>query len=101
MYYLHSANPHHLPPTSLANVGKTDQAMHQYELGLFFDSVDNGRMPAVSYLKPARAQDPNNSDPLSAQMFLVDTINHLQRSPYWGETAVVIAWTIPTAGTTT
>jgi len=34
-------------------------------------------------------------------MFLVDTINHLQRSPYWGETAVVIAWTIPTAGTTT
>jgi phospholipase C len=25
-------------------------------------------------------------------MFLVDTINHLQRSPYWGETAVVIAW---------
>ena len=92
MYYLHSANPHHLPLTSLANVGKTDQAVHQYELGLFFDSVDNGRMPAVSYLKPARAQDPNNSDPLSAQMFLVDTINHLQRSPYWGETAVVIAW---------
>jgi phospholipase C len=94
MYYLHSANPHHLPPTSLANVGKTDQATHQYELSLFFDAVDNGRMPAVSYLKPARAQDdhPSNSDPLSAQMFLVDTINHLQRSPYWGETAVVIAW---------
>ncbi|MBV8132248.1 MAG: alkaline phosphatase family protein [Alphaproteobacteria bacterium] len=94
MYYLHSANPHHLPPTSAANVGKTDQAMHQYELSLFFDAVDNGRMPAVSYLKPARAQDdhPSNSDPLSAQMFLVDTINHLQRSRYWAETAVIIAW---------
>ena len=94
MYYLHSANPHHLPPTSATNVGKTDQAMHQYELSLFFDAVDNGRMPAVSYLKPARAQDdhPNNSDPLSAQMFLVDTLNHLQRSRYWPSTAVIIAW---------
>ena len=94
MYYLHSANPHHLPPISAANVGKTDQAMHQYDLSLFLQAVDNGRMPAVSYLKPARAQDdhPSNSDPLSAQMFLVDTINHLQRSPYWASTAVIIAW---------
>ena len=94
MYYLHSANPHHLPPTSVANVGKTDQAMHQYELSLFFDAVENGRMPAVSYLKAPRAQDghPSNSDPLSEQMFLVNTINHLQRSPYWAETAVIIAW---------
>ena len=59
MYYKHSANPHHLPPISPANVGKTDQAMHQYELSLFFDAVDNGRMPAVSYLKPARAGRPS------------------------------------------
>jgi phospholipase C len=94
MYYLHSANPHHLPPTSAANVGKTDQAMHQYELSVFFDAVDNGRMPAVSYLKAPRAQDghPSNSDPLSEQIFLVDTINHLQRSKQWAETAVIIAW---------
>ena len=59
MYYKHSANPHHLPPISPANVSKTDQAMHQYELSLFFDAVDNGRMPAVSYLKPARAGRPS------------------------------------------
>jgi phospholipase C len=25
-------------------------------------------------------------------MFLVDTINHLQRSRYWAQTAVIIAW---------
>jgi phospholipase C len=31
-YYLHSANIHHLPPTSAKMVGKTDQAMHQYDL---------------------------------------------------------------------
>jgi len=94
MYYLHSANPHHLPPTTPANVGKTDQAMHQYELSLFFDAVDHGRMPAVSLLKAARAQDghPSNSDPLSEQMFLVDTINHLPRSAEWADTAVIIAW---------
>ncbi len=35
---------------------------------------------------------PNNSDPLSEQLFVVDTINKLQRSPEWRETAVVVAW---------
>jgi phospholipase C len=96
MYYQHSANPHHLPPTSAAMVGKTDQAMHQYDLSLFFDALDHGRLPAVSFLKAPRALDGHpgstNSDPLSEQLFIVDTINRLQRSPEWKETAVIIAY---------
>src|SRR5438105_1477157 len=31
-YYQSTANPHHLPPTSPAMIGKTDQANHQYDL---------------------------------------------------------------------
>jgi phospholipase C len=30
MYYQHMANSHQLPPSSTANVGKTDQAQHQF-----------------------------------------------------------------------
>jgi phospholipase C len=93
-YYAHSANPHHLPPSSPAAIGHTDQANHQYDLSDFWTAVDSGHMPAVSYLKAARAMDGHagNSDPLSEQIFLVDTINHLERTPDWESTAVFIAW---------
>ena len=32
-YYASTANPMHLPPTSVAKIGHTDQANHQYDLG--------------------------------------------------------------------
>jgi phospholipase C len=96
MYYQRMANSHHLPPTSAAMVGKTDQAMHQYDLTWFFDAVDHHRMPAVSFLKAAKAMDGHpgstNSDPLSEQLFIVDVINHLQRSSEWKDTVVIIAY---------
>ena len=93
-YYAQTANPHHLPPTSTAMIGKTDRANHQYDLADFWSAVDSGHMPAVSYLKASRPQDGHagNSDPLSEQIFLVDTINRLQQRPEWKDTAVVIAW---------
>jgi phospholipase C len=93
-YYASTANPHHLPPSSVAMIGKTDQANHQYDLSDFWASVNNGTMPAVSYLKAAGYQDGHAgySDPIDEQNFLVDTINKLQQSPDWSSTAVVIAY---------
>src|SRR5260370_10348448 len=93
-YYTSTANPHHLPPTSVAMIGKTDQANHQYDLSSFFQAVNAGNMPAVSFLKAAAYQDGHAgySDPLDEQTFLVDTINALQKTPAWGSTAVVIAY---------
>ena len=44
-YYKSTANPHHLPPTSVAMIGKTDQANHQYDLVDFWNAVNNGKMP--------------------------------------------------------
>ena len=35
MYYSLTANSHHLPPTTVAMIGKTDQANHQYDLSDF------------------------------------------------------------------
>jgi phospholipase C len=51
-------------------------------------------MPAVSYLKAPAYQDGHAgySDPLDEQTFLVNTINRLQKSPDWKNTAVVISY---------
>jgi phospholipase C len=93
-YYSSTANPHHLPPTSGAMIGKTDQANHQYDLSDFQAAADAGNLPAVSFLKAPAYQDGHAgySDPLDEQTFLVDTINHLQNLDTWKSTAVVIAY---------
>src|SRR3989475_3225676 len=56
-YYTSTANPHHLPPSSVSMIGETDQANHQYDLQDFWDAVQAGNMPAVSFLKAAAYQD--------------------------------------------
>jgi phospholipase C len=93
-YYPQTANPQHLPPSSIAAIGQTDQANHQYDLSDFWAAADAGDLPAVSYLKAPRAEDAHsgNSDPLDEQTFLAGTINHLQKLPSWDSTAVVIAY---------
>jgi phospholipase C len=93
-YYPDTANPHHLPPTSVAMIGHSDQANHQYDLTSFWAAADHGNMPAVSWLKAPAFQDGHAgySDPLDEQTFLVNTINHLQHLPSWKHTAVVIEY---------
>jgi phospholipase C len=95
-YYLSTSNPHHLPPTSVAAIGYTDQANHQYDLTSFWAAAANGTMPAVSFLKPPAYQDghPGSSDPLAEQTWLVTTLNRLQKLPDWqtGSILVVLAW---------
>lgn len=93
-YYASTANPKHLPPTSVSAIGQQDQANHQYDLKDFFAAVDAGNMPAVSYVKAANYQDGHAaySDPLDEQTFLAETINHLQQSSSWADTAIVILY---------
>jgi phospholipase C len=93
-YYTSTANPHHLPPSSAAMIGKSDQANHQYDLSDFWTAADAGNLPGVSFLKAAAYQDGHAgySDPLDEQTFLVSTINHLQQLPDWRNTAVIIAY---------
>jgi phospholipase C len=90
-YYQSTANPHHLPPSSVSAIGHTDQANHQYDLTDFSSALNAGNLPAVSFLKAARYQDghPANSDPIDEQHFVVSTINQLQQSPDWSSTAVI------------
>jgi phospholipase C len=93
-YYKSTANPKHLPPSSEAMIGRTDQANHEYDLSDFYTTLKDGNMPAVSYLKAAEYQDahPGYSDPIDEQHFLVNTINQIEQSRYWKSTAIVITY---------
>jgi len=93
-YFASTLNPHHAPPSSVGAIGYSDQAKHQYALTDFWNAVKNGNLPAVSFLKaPANETGhPSTSSPLLEQTFLVTTINQLQQTPYWKDTAILIAW---------
>jgi phospholipase C len=93
--YWHSTqNARHLPPSSDAMIGRSDQANHQYDLSRLFTAIARNDLPAVSFVKAAAYQDGHAgySDPLDEQSFLVHTINTLQMSPLWRDTAVIIAY---------
>jgi len=112
-YYASTANPHHLPPASLAAIGTDTQsyvngapqfntANHQYDISNFnalagaiaHGYLSPGHLPAVSFLKAPGYQDGHAgySDPLDEQQFIVSEINALEHTPDWSSTAVVIAY---------
>ncbi len=116
-FYASTANPHHLPPASLAAIGKDtqtssgsgsgavysfDTANHNYDASDFdalVGAISRGALPAsalpaVSFLKAAGYQDAHAaySDPLDEQQFVVKEINALEHTPDWSSTAVVLAW---------
>jgi phospholipase C len=93
-YYASTANPMHLPPTSIAAIGHSDRANHQYDTADFWAAADAGNLPAVSYLKAPAYQDGHAgySDPLDEQTWLADTINHLESLGTWRSTAVVVTY---------
>ena len=112
-YYASTANPHHLPPVSLASIGtdtqhtvggvpQFDTANHQYDTSDFDSLVaaiahgylSPDHLPAVSFLKAPGYQDGHAgySDPLDEQQFVVNEINALENTPDWSSTAVVVSY---------
>ncbi|WP_213805272.1 alkaline phosphatase family protein [Granulicella sp. dw_53] len=93
-YYASTANPTHARPSSVAAIGTTDAANHQYDMHDFTDALAAGNLPAVSFLKAPAFQDGHaaNSDPIDEGTFVATTINALQKSSFWSSTAVIIAY---------
>jgi len=93
--YWHSTlNARHLPPSSDAMIGRTDQANHQYDLSRLFTAIAQHNLPAVSFVKAAAYRDGHGgySDPLDEQAFLVHTINAVQQSGSWNDTAIIVMY---------
>ena len=93
-YYASTANPHHLAPATDAEIGHNGQANHQYDLTAFSKVLNTDNMPAVSFLKAGMFQDGHAtySDPVDEQKFITSTVNEIQKSKNWENTAVVLAY---------
>jgi phospholipase C len=93
-YWKSTANPEHVAPASTTEIGNIGRANHQYDLSDLWTAADAGRLPQVSFIKPASYDNGHagSSDPLDEQRFLVDTVNRLEKLPTWSSTAVIIAW---------
>jgi len=93
-FFRSTANPAHLPPSSVGMIGYTDQANHLYDITDLWDAAEAGNLPSVVFIKPPAYQNghPGNSNPLDAQLFIVDTVNRLMSIPEWEEMAIFIAW---------
>ncbi|MET3721772.1 MULTISPECIES: alkaline phosphatase family protein [unclassified Arthrobacter] len=93
-YYASTANPHHLAPASDAEIGHNGRANHQYDLTAFNKVLNTDDMPAVSFLKAGMSQDGHAaySDPIDEQKFITNTVNQIQNSKNWENTAVVLAY---------
>ncbi|WP_439899906.1 phospholipase C [Paraburkholderia phymatum] len=94
-YYASTSNPKHLRPGSIQAVGHSaDPANHQYDTDDFFNAVNAGNFPAVSFLKAPAFQDGHAgySDPLDEQAFVTKVVNFLQQQKDWKDTAVIVAW---------
>jgi phospholipase C len=95
-YYPSTRNPLHTRPSSVAVIGTSNDggANHQYDSHDFFDALQAGNMPSVSFLKAPAYQDahPSNSDPLDEQTFVVTVVNAIEKSSFWADTAVIIAY---------
>ncbi len=93
-FYASTRNPHHLPPTSIAAIGTTDQANHQYDTINFFQALANGNLPAVSFIKAPASYNghPGNSDPTTEQYWVTQVVNQVMNSPAWATTAIIIAY---------
>ena len=93
-YFASTANPTHVRPASDSEIGYAGPANHEYDLEDFFDAIEDGNLPAVSFVKAVAAQDGHAgySDPLLEQAFLVKTVNKITASRYWKSTAIIILY---------
>ncbi len=96
-YWSSIANPTHVRPASIAEIGNPGPANHDYDVLDFYAAVSAGNQPAVSFLKAPSYQDGHAgySDPIDEQDFIVNTINFLENpanNPNWDSTAVVIMY---------
>jgi phospholipase C len=97
-YWPSTANPNHLRPTAGVAIGANDAAgaNHEYDTADFNAALTAATptMASVSFLKAPGFQDAHAgySDPLDEQTFIVNEINLIQNSPFWQNTAIIIAY---------
>lgn len=93
-YYKSTANPEHVRPNSVKEIGHKGIANHQYDMNDFYAALKAGNLPAVNFLKAQGFQDGHAgySNPLDEQEFVVTVVNAIEKSPEWNSTAIVVMY---------
>jgi phospholipase C len=90
-YYASTSNPTHARPSSVAAIGSTDVANHNYDSTDFFATLAAGNLPSVVYLKAPAFEDGHAgySDPVDEMNFVTKVVTALQATQEWSSTAVI------------
>ncbi len=94
-FFASTLNPNHIGPSNSKLIGQSaDGTHHQYDLSAFWTALGANDLPAVTYLKAGAYQDghPGYSDPIDEQVFVVGVVNAIMSSPYWQDTAIILAY---------
>ena len=88
--------PHHQPFNYYARFapGTEDRAEHLKDGTTFLQDIANGKLPAVSFYKPAGryTQHPSYTDVKSGDEHMADVLAKLRASPQWGRMLVVLTY---------
>src|SRR5258708_30216500 len=82
-------------PSNISEIGVPGLAKHEYDLDDLLGAAKADNLPGVSYVKAERYQTGHAggiSDPLDEQVFLVKTINSLEKTRQWKSMAIVVAF---------
>ena len=59
----------------------------------FYDDVQSGNLPQVSWIMPAESVSEHpNAGPQAGQKYVVTLVNTIMQSQYWKDTAIFITW---------
>jgi phospholipase C len=69
-------------------------AQHLQDEANFFQDLQNGNLPAVSFIKPVgeNNEHPGYTDLLLGQQHVADIVHAVQNSPDWAHTAIIITY---------
>lgn len=87
---------HHQPFNYFARFapGTSDRAVHLKDGGDFMADVDAGRLPAVSFYKPAGrdTQHPSYTDIMTGDTHIAEVLAKLRASPQWKDMLVIVTY---------
>ena len=74
--------------------GTTARAEHLLDGDKFMQAIEGGRLPQVSFYKPAgvNTQHPSYSDLMTGDAHIADVLEKLKASPQWGDMLVIVTY---------
>jgi acid phosphatase len=88
--------PHHQPFNFFSTFapGRDERTEHLKDGAEFVAAIDQGTLPSVAFYKPVGAlnEHPGYTDVRSGDRHIADLVAHLERSPQWSSTVVIVTY---------